>query len=340
MNDETNMTFDNFIVYDNNRSAYERAFMVAECPGARCRNPLFIWGNTGLGKTHLLHAIRNKVLDKDPGKKVLCVTCETLVEEYLECIKTKEYSTFRKKYSSADILLVDNFQFLNGKEGVGTDLFGILGKYIRSGKQLVLSSGKRITDISLPLRIINLIRSGIGAQVQSPDFWTRRRYLLEKINESENCRIDDATINYLCGKELRNFREISSVVNIISSCYEFENTDVDLELVKAVIDSILLMRTRKAVTSDTIIDEVVKYYGVERDDVVGPVGFYRSDYPQLAAIYICFQILSCEFTLKNRLFNTSMNPERVCRTVRENTELKTDIDRIIKKIHKWQIENN
>ena len=139
MNNETDMTFENFLVCDNNRMAYERALMVAECPGARCRNPLFIWGNTGLGKTHLLYAIRNKILDKDLEKKVIYVTCETLVKEFCECIKTKEYSAFREKYSSADILLVDNLQFLIGKEAVGAELFGILGKYICSGKQIIWS---------------------------------------------------------------------------------------------------------------------------------------------------------------------------------------------------------
>lgn len=339
MNDETNMTFDNFIVYDNNRSAYERALMVAECPGASCRNPLFIWGNNGLGKTHLLHAIRNKIFDKDSEKKVLYVTCETLVEEFLECIKTKEYSTFREKYSSADILLVDNFQFLNGKEGVGTDLFGILGKYICSGKQLVLSCEKRITNLSLSPRIINLIRSGIGAHVQSPDYLARRKYLLNKVKKSENCQINDAAINYLCDKDFRNFQEIDSAVDIISACYMFENLDVDIELVKSVIDPILQMRIRKAATPEVIIDEVTKYYGVERDNVIGPVDFYKSDYPQIVAMFICFRLLGRELTLKKHIFNTSMNARRVALTVKENAELQSDIERILKKIHKWQLDN-
>lgn len=340
MNDEMNMTFDNFHVYGDNRIAYERALMVAECPGASCRNPLFIWGNTGLGKTHLLHAIRNKILDKDPEKKVIYVTCETLVDEFVECMKTKEFSAFREKYSLADILLVDNFQVLNGKEGIGTDLFGILGKYICPGKQLVLSSGKRINDLSLSPRIINLIGSGAGAQVQSPDLMTRRRYLFNKINESENCRIDDATINYLCDKELRNFYEISGVVNIISACYEFEKLDVDRELVKSVIDTILQMRNRRNITTDVIIDEVAKYYGVSRDEVKGPVDLYMSDYPQFAAIYICNKLLGDELIYNGMVFNNSIKLGRVCGTVRENTELKSDIDKIIKNIHKWQLEKN
>lgn len=186
---EYNHSFENFIVCDNNRMAYERAWMVAECPGAECRNPLYIWGNTGLGKTHLLHAIRNKVLDKDPEKKVLYVTCETLVEEFLECIKRRNLKPFREKLSSADVLLIDNLEFLIGKEAIATDIFGIIGKYIRSGKQLVLACGKRITRLALPPRIISLIRSGVGARVQSPDYQTRRRYLLNKLNESEHCRI-------------------------------------------------------------------------------------------------------------------------------------------------------
>ena len=338
--DECNYTFENFLVCDNNRMAYERALMVAECPGIRCRNPLFIWGNTGLGKTHLLYAIRNKVLDKDPEKKVIYVTCETLVDEFCECIKTKEFSAFREKYSSADILLVDNLQFLNRKEGIETDLFGILGKYICSGKQLVLSCGKRINELKLSPRIINVIRSGVGSQVQSPDYLVRRRYLLEKINESENCRIDDAVFNYLCDKDFRNFREIDSAVDIISACYKFEDLDVDLELVKSLIDSILQMRTRNDITADVIMDEVAKYYGVTRDDVKGPVDFYKSDYPQVVAMSICFRFLGREYTLNNNIFNTSMNARRVAITVKSNSELQSDIEKIIKRIHKWQLGNN
>ena len=110
---------------------------------------------------------------------------------------------------------------------------------------------------------------------------------MRKINESENCRIDDAVI-YLCDKDFRNFREIDSAVDIISACYKFEDLDVDLELVKSVIDTILQMRTRIDITADVIMDEVAKYYGVTRDDVKGPVDFYKSDYPQIVAMHIFF----------------------------------------------------
>ena len=119
----------------------------------------------------------------------------------------------------------------------------------------------------------------------------------------------------------------------------FENLDVDIELVKSVIDPILLMRIRKAATPEVIIDEVSKYYGVERDNVIGPVDFYKSDYPQIVAMFICFRLLGRELTLKKHIFNTSMNARRVAITVKENAELQSDIERILKIIHKWQLDN-
>ena len=130
------------------------------------------------------------------------------------------------------------------------------------------------------------------------------------------------------------------MVKIISACYEFEKLDVDLDLVKSVIDPVLKMRNRKDITTDAIIDEAARYYGVSRDEVKGPVDLYKSDYPQLAALYICFHLLGSETAFNGSVFNTSIKPARVCWTVRENTELRSDIDKIIMNIHNWQLENN
>ena len=172
-------TFANFVVGDCNRFAHASAVSVASKPGQKQRNPFFLWGNSGLGKTHLMKAIGNAILEQQPDKRVIYTTCEAFTNAYIACINTNNYTDFRKKFRTVDVLLIDDIQFLIGKEGVQTEFFNTFEALIEAGKQIVITCDKAPSNLTeLNSRLISRFQDGIMFDVQPPDFETRKAILL------------------------------------------------------------------------------------------------------------------------------------------------------------------
>ena len=168
------LTFENFIVGNCNRYAQAASVRVADKPGQTQYNPLFLFGNSGLGKTHLMHAIGNRIINNDPSIKVIYKTCENFTNEYINCISKKNFEPFRNLYRNVDVLMIDDIQFLIGKEGIQEEFFNTFESLITSGKQIVITSDKAPNNLtSLDERLTSRFKNGYTMDVQPPDFETR-----------------------------------------------------------------------------------------------------------------------------------------------------------------------
>ena len=176
-------TFENFIVGDCNRFAYASAFSVAENPGLSQRNPLYLWGNSGLGKTHLMKAVGYKVQKLHQDKKVLYTTCEEFTNAYVSSLKNKNYEAFRNKYRNIDVLLIDDIQFLIGKIETQIEFFNTFETLVSAGKQIVITSDKSPKSLpELDSRLTSRLQSGVLMDIQPPDYETRKAIILRRWN--------------------------------------------------------------------------------------------------------------------------------------------------------------
>lgn len=219
-------SFENFVVGDCNRFAHASAVSVASKPGQKQRNPFFLWGNSGLGKTHLMKAIGNAVLEQHPDKKVIYTTCEAFTNAYIACINTNKYTDFRTKFRTVDVLLIDDIQFLIGKEGVQTEFFNTFEALIESGKQIVITCDKAPSNLTeLSSRLVSRFQDGIMFDVQPPDFETRKAIFLSKLS-SETFTLSDEIIDYICENVTTNIRQLNGAFNTISSYVMLANGEL------------------------------------------------------------------------------------------------------------------
>ena len=262
-------TFENFIVGNCNRFAHAAAINVSEKPGISTFNPLFIWGNSGLGKTHLMQAIGNRIVERLPGKKVKYVTCENFVNQYIECAPrnsnnnfNKAYESFRNLYRNVDVLLIDDIQFLIGKEGSQTEFFNTFESLINAGKQIVITSDKAPSNLtSLDIRLTSRFENGYQMDVQPPDFETRKAILLMKLAKDPT-KISDEAINYVCSEVTRDIRQLNGAYNALSAYYAVSKTEIDMNNVSDVIRNFISPKTSQQITTDMIISTVSNYYGI------------------------------------------------------------------------------
>ncbi|MCR5617018.1 MAG: AAA family ATPase, partial [Clostridiales bacterium] len=191
-------TFENFVVGNCNRFAQAASIRVADKPGQTQYNPLYLWGNSGLGKTHLMQAIGNRIVENYPHKRVIYTTCENFTNEYISTIKSKDFDSFRNLYRNVDVLMIDDIQFLIGKEGVQEEFFNTFESLINTGKQIVITSDKAPNNLtSLDERLTSRFQNGYTMDVQPPDFETRKAILISKL-EKDLITVTDDVLNYIC----------------------------------------------------------------------------------------------------------------------------------------------
>ena len=243
-------TFENFIVGDCNRFAHASAVSVANNPGSRQRNPLYLWGNSGLGKTHLMKAIGYSIINNNSGKNVLYTTCEDFTNAYVACMNNKNYESFRNKYRNVDVLLIDDIQFLIGKEGTQLEFFNTFESLINSGKQIVITSDKAPKNLTeLDSRLTSRFQNGMTMDIQPPDFETRKAIILSKI-EHDGLDISNEIVDYICENVTKNVRELNGAYNIVSAFYALENGNLTLESVQSRLASIISPNKKKMLTTD------------------------------------------------------------------------------------------
>ena len=232
-----NYSFSSFVAGSNNKTAYSASLAVAQSPGSKY-NPLIIYGDTGLGKTHLMHSIARYILENNPKMNVLYITSEQFINEVIDTIRSgnnSALSRFHERYQNLDILLVDEIQFIVGTKAPQKEFLQILDTLHNAGKQIVISSDRPPKDMTpLEERIVSRFNQGVMVNVQSPDF-ENRISILQKKQEIDGCHICKDVIEYIAQNVNSNIREMQGVLNSVIALSEIEHVSPDLELARRVI---------------------------------------------------------------------------------------------------------
>ena len=267
-------SFDTFVVGSNNKFAHAASLAVADKPGM-IYNPLFLYGGVGLGKTHLMHSIAHSILTKDKTKKVLYVTSETFTYELIDAIRGINNTTindFREKYRNIDVLLIDDVQFIIGKESTQEEFFHTFNTLHSANKQIIISSDRPPKDIeTLEARLRSRFEWGLIADISAPDYETRMA-ILRKKEETDGYKFNDDVIQFIASNVKSNIRELEGALNKLIAYSNLERKDIKeitVEIAEEVLRDILLPNEKKEVTPDLIIDTVAEHYGITRADIAG-----------------------------------------------------------------------
>ena len=271
-------TFDTFVVGGNNNFAHAASLVVAESPG-EVYNPLFLYGGVGLGKTHLMHSIAHFILDKNPKKKVLYVTSETFTNELIDALRNGKTAgnesamlNFRDKYRNIDVLLIDDIQFIIGKESTQEEFFHTFNHLHTLGKQIIISSDKPPKDIeTLESRLRTRFEWGLIADISSPDYETRMAILQKKIelDHLEKYNIKNDVLDYIAANVKSNIRELEGSLNKLIALYKLNNNNnpIDIALAAEALKDIISSDNRREVTPELILDIVADHFGITVADL-------------------------------------------------------------------------
>ena len=271
-------TFDTFVVGGNNNFAHAASLAVAESPG-EVYNPLFLYGGVGLGNTHLMHSIAHFILDKNPKKKVLYVTSETFTNELIDALRNGKTAgnesamlNFRDKYRNIDVLLIDDIQFIIGKESTQEEFFHTFNHLHTLGKQIIISSDKPPKDIeTLESRLRTRFEWGLIADISSPDYETRMAILQKKIelDHLEKYNIKNDVLDYIAANVKSNIRELEGSLNKLIALYKLNNNNnpIDIALAAEALKDIISSDNRREVTPELILDIVADHFGITVADL-------------------------------------------------------------------------
>ena len=278
-------TLNSFIVGDSNRFARAAALAVAESPG-EVYNPLFIYGGVGLGKTHLMQAIGNYVYEKNPEKRILYMTSETFMNEMINAIQQKSTYEFRAKLRMVDVLLVDDIQFIAGREATQQEFFNTFNELHNDNKQIVLTSDKPPKDIQrLEERLCSRFEWGLVADIQAPDEETRAAILREKVRQ-EKFEVPDEVITMIAREIKSNVRELEGCLTRLVAYSNMTGKPITLELSETALKEIIDSRKVKIITAEMIMQSVSDYYNVTLSEMVGPTRKREITIPRQVAIYL------------------------------------------------------
>ena len=291
-------TFDTFVVGSNNNFAHAASLAVAESPG-EIYNPLFIYGGVGLGKTHLMHSIAHFILENDPSKNVLYVTSETFTNELIDALKAGKTGSelamtkFREKYRNNDVLLIDDIQFIIGKESTQEEFFHTFNHLHVSGRQIIISSDKPPKDIeTLEARLRTRFEWGLIADISSPDYETRMAILRKKeeLDGLEKYHIPDEVMDYIANNIKSNIRELEGSLNKLVALSNLENKPIDIPLAAEALKDMISPDDNRAVTPDLIIDIVSEHFNISIDDLKGKKRNREIVLPRQIVMYLCRQM--------------------------------------------------
>ena len=278
-------TFDTFVVGNNNRFAHAAALAVAEAP-ATSYNPLFIYGGVGLGKTHLMHAIGNAILRKNKKANILYVTSEKFTNQLINSIKDNTSAQFRDKYRNIDVLLIDDIQFIAGKERCQEEFFHTFNTLHESGKQIILSSDRPPKDIQLlEDRLKSRFEWGLIADISNPDYETRLAILRKKA-QLDNIIIDDEILSNIANRIDSNIRELEGSLNKLIAKSSLTNSPITMEMAERAINDIVAQQ-EKVISAEFIQETVAKYFNINAKDLRGSKRSNDIAFPRQIAMYLC-----------------------------------------------------
>ncbi len=286
-------TFDNFIIGTNNRFA--RATAMSVCQNLGASNPLYIYGGVGLGKTHLMQAIGNYIIDTDPTKRVIYCTGELFVNELIRAMLNPSMNdSFKQKYRNVDLLLIDDVQIIAGKDKCQEEFFHTFNALFENGKQIVLTSEKPPKEINgLEDRLKTRFSMGVSVDIQTPDYETRLA-ILKKRAEEERYIIDESILENVATKVKSNVRELEGVFNRLMAYSKFTNEPLTDAVVENAIESILVKNTN-VMTSKLIMQVVAKFFNIKVTDLTSDKRSNTIAFPRQIAMYLCREVADMSF---------------------------------------------
>ena len=288
-------TFENFVVGPSNRFAHAACVAVASMENGNNYNPLFLYGGSGLGKTHIMQAIGNHVLRKYPDKKVVYVQTEQFVNEFIQVITTKKYDEFRKKYRQADFLLIDDIQFIENKEQMQEEFFHTFNAIYESGKNIILTCDKPPQSLqTLEERLKTRISSGLTIDITPPEYETRMA-ILESMQEQHRTHFSPEVMDYVAGNITSNIRELEGAFKTLMG-YEVLVAKVSLENVSQALKDYILPQARQKLDSQLVKNVTANYYEVSVEDLCSKKRNQEIVEPRHIAMYLCYKLVNMTYS--------------------------------------------
>jgi len=329
-----NYTFKSFVVGKGNELAQAASLAVAQKPG-EVYNPLFIYGGAGLGKTHLMQAIGHEATKLFPNKKIIYVSCEKFTNEFIQSISRGDTEQFKHKYRSADVLLIDDVQFLAGKEGTQEEFFHTFNTLHQNNKQIVVSSDRPPKAIpALENRLVSRFEWGMIADIAQPDFETRVAILEAKCNE-KSCDLNREVINYIANTIQSNVRELEGALNRIIAYHQLNNTSPTPESVKNILSGLNNYKKREgALTTKQILNVVANFFDISVNNLTGASRKKELVVPRQICMYLMREEAKCSYPaigqeLGGRDHTTAMHAyDKIKKSFEEDEKIREDINLI------------
>lgn len=325
-------TFETFVVGNNNRFAHAAAIAVGDKPG-ESYNPLFLYGGVGLGKTHLMQAIGNRILRNNKSAKILYVTSEKFTNQLINAIKDNKNEVFRNKYRTIDVLLIDDIQFIAGKERVQEEFFHTFNALYEDKKQIIISSDQPPRDIPfLENRLKSRFEWGLLADISCPDYETRLAILRKKAQE-EKILVDDNILANIANKIDSNIRELEGVFNKIIATASLTHTPITIELAENTINE-FKAASEKVLSADFVKETVAKYFNINKDDLSSNKRSNEIAFPRQIAMYLCREVANMSYPkigedFGNRDHSTVMH---ACKKIEKEVKEKNNTKLIVESV--------
>ena len=331
-------TFGNFVIGKGNELAQAASLAVAQKPG-EAYNPLFIYGGVGLGKTHLMQAVGNQVLHLAPDKRVLYVSCEKFTNDFIKSISSNRVDRFKEAYRSVDVLLIDDIQFLAGKEGIQEAFFHTFNELHQANRQIVITSDRPPKAIpALENRLISRFEWGMIADISTPDLETRTAILRSKLSE-KSFRLDDDVILHVATSIQNNIRELEGALNRIIAFHQLNGDRPTLESVKKILATVSAATQRRSITPKQIINTVIAFYDLKLDELLGSCRKKSLAVPRQITMYLMREELRCSYPtigseIGDRDHTTAMHAYlKISQLVDSDEKINQDIKLIREKLY-------
>lgn len=333
-------TFDTFVVGANNNLAHAASLAVAESP-AEIYNPLFIYGGVGLGKTHLMHSIAHYILEQNASSKVMYVTSEKFTNELIESIRNVNTTPteFREKYRNNDVLLIDDIQFIIGKESTQEEFFHTFNTLHESKKQIIISSDKPPKDIlTLEERLRSRFEWGLTVDIQPPDYETRMA-ILKKKEELDGLQIDNEVMKYIATNVKSNIRELEGSLTKIVALSRLKKQEVNVILAEEALKDLISPDDKKQITPALIIDVIAEHFNITSSEIYSVNKSRNIAYPRQVAMYLCrkltdFSLSDIGKIMGNRDHTTILHGiDKVQTNIKKDPSMQNTIEVLTKKIN-------
>ncbi len=325
-----NSTFDTFVVGDNNSFAHSAAFAVAQAPG-KAYNPLFVYGGTGLGKTHLLHAVGQYVVQHRRGARVVYLTSERFTNEYIDAIQTNQLARFRRKYRQVDVLLIDDVQFLANKERIQEEFFHTFNALHEAHKQIVLTCDRPASEIqNLEHRLVSRFEWGLVTDLKPPEFETRVAILRRK-EQSLGVTLPKEVIDLLADRIRSNVRRLEGALIRVASFASLTGKPVTINVAEELLHEVLHEERRHSITIEVIQKRVAEYFDIRLADMTSKRRPENIAFPRQVAMFLARQLTDSSLNTIGEAFGGRDHGTvlHACRQVKDRMEVEPNIRQVV-----------